>query len=129
MKKKKNISISSPDDLNKNLQYSSPVTGIVLSLIIFLLAGLFVWASIYKIKFKLTGMANVSAGQVTLIDFEASSLEKLEAGQKIYISGIEGEILSIEDNQITFSSFPLEDADYPYYIVLREAKPIDFLLK
>ena len=129
MKKKKNISISSPDDLNKNLQYSSPVTWIVLSLIIFLLAGLFVWASIYKIKFKLTGMANVSAGQVTLIDFEASSLEKLEAGQKIYISGIEGEILSIEDNQITFSSFPLEDADYPYYIVLREAKPIDFLLK
>ena len=99
MKKKKNISISSPDDLNKNLQYSSPVTWIVLSLIIFLLAGLFVWASIYKIKFKLTGMANVSAGQVTLIDFEASSLEKLEAGQKIYISGIEGEILSIEDNQ------------------------------
>ena len=95
----------------------------------FSLAGLFVWASIYKIKFKLTGMANVSAGQVTLIDFEASSLEKLEAGQKIYISGIEGEILSIEDNQITFSSFPLEDADYPYYIVLREAKPIDFLLK
>ena len=125
--KKNNKSITNPDDLNKNLQYSSPITWIVLSLVVLLLVSFFIWSSIYKIKVKIDGKANINAGQVTL-HVEESSLSKLEKGQKVYISNIEGQILSFNDDQPVVSSFNLNDGEYDYYIVIKEVRPIDFLL-
>ena len=125
--KKNNKSITNPDELNKNLQYSSPITWAVLTTAVLLLLGFFVWSLLFKIQTKLTGTADVNAGQVTL-HVESSSLKKLKQGQKVYISGIEGEILSFNDKQPVVSSFTLDDGEYDYYIVI-EMKPIDFLLK
>lgn len=124
--KRKAKSITNPDELNKNLQYSSPVAWIVLTSAVLLLAGFFVWASIYQIQIKVTGTANVLAGQVSLV-VEEASLKKLEVGQKVYISGLEGEIVSFNENQPVVSDFALDDGDYAYSIVIKEVKPIDFL--
>ena len=126
--KKNNKNITNPDELNKNLQYSSPVTWIVLISAVFLLVGFFVWSSIYKIQVKLTGTANIVGGEVTL-QIDEQKLDELEKGQKVYISGVEGEILSFNDNQPVISTFALADGEYAYYIVIKELKPIDFLLK
>ena len=124
--KRKAKSITNPDELNKRLQYSSPIAWIVLTSAVFLLAGFFVWASICQIQVKVTGTANILAGQVSLV-IEEASLKQLEVGQKVYISGLEGEILSFNDNQPVVSDFSLDDGDYAYCIVIKEVKPIDFL--
>lgn len=125
--KKNNKTITNPDELNKNLQYSSPITWIILTSVVFLLLGFFVWSCIYSITFKLTGMASINEGQVTLV-IEERSISKLQVGQKVYIAGQEGEILSIKDDQPVVSTFSLQDGDYEYYIVIGEKKPIEFLL-
>lgn len=125
--KKNNKTITNPDELNKNLQYSSPITWIILTSVVFLLLGFFVWSCIYSITFKLTGMANINEGQVTLV-IEERSISKLQVGQKVYIAGQEGEILSIKDDQPVVSTFSLQDGDYEYSIVIGEKKPVEFLL-
>ena len=125
--KKNNKTITNPDELNKNLQYSSPVTWIILTVVILLLLGFFIWSCIYSVKIKISGMANIAKGQVTLV-VEEKSLSKLQVGQKVYIAGQEGEILSFKDELPVISSFSLNDGDYEYYIVIGEKKPVDFLL-
>ena len=125
--KKNNKTITNPDELNKNLQYSSPITWIILTSVVLLLLGFFVWSCIYSIKIKITGMANINEGQVTLV-LEEGSFNKLQVGQKVYIAGQEGEILSFKDNQPVVSYFSLQDGNYEYYIVIEEKKPVDFLL-
>ena len=44
------------------------------------------------------------------------------------ISKIEGEILSFNEGEPVVSEFDLEDGEYDYYVVLKEIRPIDFLM-
>ena len=125
--KKKNKTITNPDELNKSLSYSSPITWITLSTVIILLIGFFVWSFIYKIQIKVSGLATINSGNVTL-HVDDSDLSSLKQGQYVYISGQKGEIISINesDKQPVVSSFSLDDGEYNYYIVIGEKKPIDF---
>ena len=125
--KKKNKTITNPDELNKSLSYSSPITWITLSTVIILLIGFFVWSFIYKIQIKVSGLATINSGNVTL-HVDDSDLSSLKQGQYVYISGQKGEIISINesDKQPVVSSFSLDDGEYKYYIVIGEKKPIDF---
>ena len=123
--KRKPKTINSPDELSKTLSYSSPATWITLISVILLLAGFFVWSFVYKIKVKVSGTATITSGSVTL-RVDEKDLGSLKEGQKVYISGIEGQIVSFNDNQPVVSSFQLNDGDYSYYIVVKEMKPIDF---
>ena len=123
--KRKPKTINSPDELSKTLSYSSPATWITLISVILLLAGFFVWSFVYKIKVKVSGTATITSGSVTL-RVDEKDLGSLKEGQKVYISGIEGQIVSFNDNQPVVSSFQLNDGDYNYYIVVKEMKPIDF---
>ena len=128
-KKNKNIGITNPDELNKHLQYTSITTWIVLGAVILSLAGLFTWSFIYKIQEKITGKASISSGAVTLT-IEESQKPRLAAGQKVYIADKVGEIKSIDDGNPVISLFDLEDgSDYTYTIVIKEMRPIDFLIK
>ena len=124
---KKNKSITNPDELNKNLQYSSPITWIILTSVVFLLLGFFVWSFLFKIKEKVSGTANITNHEVTLL-VEEESLSKLKVGQKVYIANLEAEIISFDDNQPIVSSLSLADGDYEYYVVIKEIRPVDILL-
>lgn len=125
----KNIGITNPDELNKHLQYTSITTWIVLGAVILSLAGLFTWSFIYKIQEKITGMASISSGAVTLT-IEESQKPRLAVGQKVYIADKVGEILSFDDGNPVVSLFDLEDgSNYIYTIVVKEMRPIDFLIK
>ena len=126
--KKSNVSVSNPDELNKHLQHTSPATWIILSMVIAILIGFFAWSFIHKIKLKLSGTATVSGGVATL-HIEDKDSNKLQVGQSVYISNLEGKILSFQsDKQPIVSNFELPDNDYPYYVVYKECRPIDFLL-
>lgn len=128
-KKNKNIGITNPDELNKHLQYTSITTWIVLGAVILSLAGLFTWSFIYKIQEKITGKASISSGAVTLT-IEESQKPRLAVGQKVYIADKVGEIKSIDDGNPVVSLFDLEDGNnYTYTIVVKEMRPIDFLIK
>lgn len=128
-KKNKNIGITNPDELNKHLQYTSITTWIVLGAVILSLAGLFTWSFIYKIQEKITGKASISSGAVTLT-IEESQKPRLAVGQKVYIADKVGEIKSIDDGNPVVSLFDLEDgSNYTYTIVVKEMRPIDFLIK
>ena len=118
--------ISNPDELNENLQYTSPFTWIILSISVFVLLGFFVWASLCKIKVKINGDASIKSGQAVLV-IEDSNKEKIEVGQKVIIGDKEGTILSFEDNTAVVSSFDLTDGNYKYTIILDEIRPIEFL--
>ena len=128
-KKNKNIGITNPDELNKHLQYTSISTWIILGAVILSLAGLFTWSFIYKIQEKITGKASISSGAVTLT-IEESQKPRLAVGQKVYIADKVGEILSFDDGNPVVSLFDLEDgSNYTYTIVVKEMRPIDFLIK
>ena len=125
----KNVGITNPDELNKHLQYTSITTWIVLGAVILSLAGLFTWSFVYKIQEKITGKASISSGAVTLT-IEESQKPRLAVGQKVYIADKVGEIESIDDGNPVVSLFDLEDgSNYTFTIVVKEMRPIDFLIK
>ena len=127
--RKNKTNISNPDELNKHLQHSSPLTWIVLFLVIAVIAAFFSWSAIYKLKIRLMGKASITSGVVTL-EIKDSDLNKLKKGQEVYILDKKGEILSFNDKQPVISKFELDDGDqYTYTIVLEEKRPIEFLIK
>lgn len=125
--RKSNINISNPDELNKHLQHSSPVVWVVLGLVIAILAAFFAWSLLFKIKIKLSGSASITGGVATL-HVEEQSLDKLEAGQIVYISNEQGILSFNEDNKPIVTSLTLNDGDYTYSIILKEMRPLDFLI-
>lgn len=127
--KEKDISISSPEELNKHLQSSSFVTWIILGMSILAMLGFFIWSFIFKIPVKLSGTAMVEAGQATLV-VEEKNKDKLEVGQKVYILDKEGVVSFINDKPVVLN-LDLADGNYTYRtdIVIKEIRPIDFLIK
>lgn len=127
-KRKERIGISNPDELNKHLQYTSVTTWLVLGMVILFLVGLLTWSFIYKIQEKITGRAVINSGVVTLT-IEDSQKPRLAIGQKVYIANKVGEITSLNDGEPVVSLFDLADDVYTYTIVVKEMRPIDFLIK
>lgn len=126
--KKNQVSIANPDDLNKYLQQTSFVTWFVLGLAVAILLGFFTWCTIVKLTIKITGQADIQDGVATL-HVNQDNLNKIKPDQLVYISNLEGKIISIDDEkQPVVSHFDLEDGQYPYYIVIGEKRPIDFLI-
>ena len=58
-----------------------------------------------------------------------TNLDKLAVGQKVYIGDKEAEVLSVgDDGKVKVSQVPIADGDYDCYVVIRQIKPISFLL-
>jgi hypothetical protein len=123
--KRKNPSIANPDELNKHLQHSSPLTWVILGVVIALLAAFFTWSALGTVRFKLSGKASVLQGEATLV-VETKDRTKLALGQKVVINGKEGSITSLTDETALAGPFELADGDYSYYVVLAEKHPIEF---
>lgn len=123
--KRKNPSIANPDELNKHLQHSSPLTWVILGVVIALLAALFTWSALGTVRFKLLGKASVLQGEATLV-VETKDRTKLALGQKVVINGKEGSITFLTDEAALAGPFELADGDYSYYVVLAEKHPIEF---
>jgi hypothetical protein len=130
--KKQLKTISNPDELNKNLSYSSPATWITLTIVIGVLVGFFVWTFIGKIQVKVFGKATVTSGNVALT-IKANDVKSIKEGQTVYLSGnnqtAEGEITSVIDDKPVVSTVSLTDGEYDYYIIVSEMRPFDFWLK
>lgn len=128
MKDRKKKNFSNPDEFNKHLQYTSVTTWVILSAVILSLTAFFTWSFVYKLKEKIKGEAIISSHKVTLV-VEEGQKSRLAVGQKVYIADKVGEILSFENNEPVVSLFDLEDNSYTYTIVVKEMRPINFLIK
>lgn len=126
--KKQDVHISSPEELNKHLQHSSPVTWIILFATIAILIAFFAWSFIYKLKVKITGTATVNSGVATLVVDQQSS-SQLKEGQTIHISNAEGLLSYNDQDEPIVSNLTLDDGEYSFYIVIKEIRPIDFVIK
>ena len=125
--KNRGSTISGPEELDKRLQSTSFVTWLVLGIIFLMLVALFTWASIYKIKIRLTGKATITSGVATLT-IKDEDIVKLKEGQLVYIDNQEGKILSFnEDKTPVVSSFTIADGTYDYTIIIGEKTPISFV--
>lgn len=129
MKKKHALTISSPDELNKGLQRTSPITWVILFSVLALLLAFFAWGMFTRLPAKLSGSATVTDGVATL-RYKASDAKDIKVGQKVTINGKEAEILTVfkDTNTAQTTSFELENGDYTYYVVVKEIRPLDFLL-
>ena len=126
--KKNTANVSNPDELNKYLQNASPVTWIIIFLVVVIIAGFFAWSFLARIKVRITGNASISSHVATL-HVEEKDLERLEVGQVVTINNQEGKILSFNDDKTpVVSSFTLDDGEYTYSIIIREIRPIDFFI-
>lgn len=124
--KKKTINFSGPDDLNKHLQHTSPITWIILSFASVALVAFFVWSSIFIMHIKVAGEAVVKNGEVTL-SIEEDDLKKLSVGQSFYIADKEGTVVSFDDNGNALLSY-FDLADGSYSDLAYGKRPIEFLI-
>jgi len=124
--KKPAPSISTPDELNKRLQRTSPVAWVSLAVCVLAMAGFLAWSFLYRFHERIVGSAHIDNGQATLV-VDASKKNKLAVGQKVYIAEQVGEIVSLNNDNLVVSSFSLPNGDYTYTIV-REVRPVDFLI-
>ena len=126
--KKENQNISNPDELNKILQKTNPLVWITLGIVLLVLVLLLVWSVITTLEIKTHGTANVKS-QMASIYVDEAKADGIDVGDKIYISDKEGEIVGVEnDGHYTSSNIQLDDGEYDAYIVVKEIRPIEFLL-
>ena len=126
--KKQDVRISRPEELNKHLQHSSPVTWIILGVSIAILIAFFAWSFIYKLKVKITGTATVTNG-VAALTMDQKSSSQLKEGQTVHISNTEGLLSYNGQDEPIVSNLTLDDGEYSFYIVVKEIRPIDFIIK
>lgn len=126
--KKVNKNISGPEELDKILKRTNPVVWIVLGAHILLLLNFFLWTVLATIEQKVEMTAVVSDRSVAIYS-EEESVKSISAGQKVYIEDEAGTVLSVEDDgTILISDMPLKDGAYKCKIVIREIKPVEFLM-
>ena len=130
MKDKKALTIvNSPEDLNKTLKSTHPITWVVLTSVLLSLVAFFVWSMMAEIEYKIKGTATLVAGEATL-NIKEKDLSKLKVGQKVVISSKEGTIKEIKDDGYpVISNFELNDGNYEYYIVIKTIKPIEYFIQ
>ena len=126
MKKKAIPNISNPDDLNKHLQRTSPSTWVILGVIIAFLVSFFGWTFFGSIPIKVSGTATLSNGEASLV-VPLADKKRISLGQKVSIFDKEGEISTVNENQIIAKFFDLPDGEYFYSIFIEMKRPISFL--
>ena len=125
--KDENISITSPDELDKHLRSSSPVTWIILFATIAAMLAFGVWSCVYELPIKLSGAATVENGEATLVVNEEDK-DKLVAGKQVYILDKPGVVTYVEGTPKVLN-LDLADGRYTYRtdIELKKIHPIEYL--
>ena len=122
--------ISTPDQLTDYLRVTNPGVWAVLIVVIVLLAGIIVWASVGKLETTMEAKAIVSNGSAEVIGMGS---DRLESGMPLRIMKEEYEIDSTDEDvygrSIGHANVSLADGTYDAVVVTEETRPIEFLLK
>jgi len=120
--------ISGPEELDKILKKTNPLVWVILGIVILFLFNLFLWGFLATLEQKVSLPATVKDSKITLYA-NKSNADAIKEGQKAYIEDKTATVLSVaDDGKIDISDVPIADGTYNCYIVIREIKPINFLL-
>ena len=121
--------ISSPEQLSDYLRVTSPGVWTVLAVVILLLAGLLIWASV--------GTLETTAGAKVIVEEHTARVilrdgQTAEAGMTLRVAGQEVTIASVETDPfgrtISYAELFLPDGTYDGVVVVEQTRPISFLL-
>ena len=122
--------ISSPDQLNDYLHVTNPGIWAVLTAVIILLAGVFVWSCTGTLETKSPASMVVKNHVAEIVVKDDSVLEKgmviKEASQEYYIASV------TEDEygrKTGIAEVNLPDGKYDAEVVTETTRPVEFLLK
>lgn len=135
--------ISSPEELHDYIHVTGPRLWVMLGMIIFLLAGLIVFASTQRIESTVTiraetvgqdadGRAYTLTGEMT-----GERMNQAKVGMEARVAGKTGTVRTIvEDKESVFVAVELNPGEtglqagaYDAEIVLESVRPVDYLLK
>lgn len=130
--RKKSIDrISSPEQLNTYLKVTSPAIWMVLTAVIALLAGLFIWASLESLETTVPAKAVVK-DRTALITVTGTDSDMICEGMTVRIGEEESVILSVAKNENreteTIAHMDIPDGTWEARIVTESFSPISFLL-
>ena len=122
--------ISSPEKLTDYLRVTSPGVWVVLSAVIILLGGMFIWASIGTLETKVPVKVLVE-DHTAIVVTDGSSV--LAEGMPVKIS-TESSLISATDEDgygrvYGVTEVNLPDGTYDGIAVIEQIRPIDFLLE
>jgi len=119
--------ITTPEKLNENLQATSPVTWIMLGVVILALIGIFVWSFLATITYKVEGRASVKDGVATVV-IDENRKDEIHVGQTVTISSETVKITGLDDDGRPVVSFvSLQDGEYACTVITKSIHPIEYL--
>lgn len=131
-RKKAAEKISSPEQLSDYLKVTSPGVWLVLTSVMLLLLGLFIWASVGTVEStkKARAVVTENTAELTII---VSQGEQPSPGMPVYISGEEYELKDVSEDAygrwVAHADVALPDGSYDADVVTERIKPVLFLLE
>ena len=124
--------ISSPEQLTDYFKVTNPGVWLILGAVVFLLAGLLVWASVGKLDTVVDASVTVENGTAVVMPI-SNSTDDLEKGMTVLIAGKEYPVIEVRKDYYGRPSALIKtdmpDGNYDGQIVTESISPISFLLK
>ena len=122
--------ISSPEQLNDYLHVTNPGIWVILTAVIILMLGVFVWACTGTLETKSPASMIVKDHVAEIVVKDDSVLEKgmliREASQEFYIASVEEDEYG---RKIGIAEVSLPDGKYDTEVVTDTTRPVEFLIK
>ena len=124
--------ISSPEKLDDYLKVSTPSLWIILTAVIVLLAGIFVWAGVGRLETTIDAVAAVEGKQAQIV-LTGSDADRIGSGMTVRMGESEAQISLIRYDDlgraIASCEFDVPDGNYKVEIVTESIHPISFLFR
>lgn len=121
--------ISSPEELNDYLRVTNPPMWMILSAVILVLAGFFVWSLSGSLKTTMPAKAQVKDGMATVVTDSRDAV--IEVGMELAIGSRNTKIETVSvdqnGNMTASADILIPDGEYDAEIVTENIRPIDFL--
>ena len=122
--------VSSPDHLSDYLRVTNAGVWVVLAVIVLLLTGLLIWASVGTLE-------TTAEAKVIVVDHKAEICltdgSSVEAGMPLRVAGLEVKIASVETDKygrtLCYAELFLPDGTYDGMVVTEQTRPINFLFE
>lgn len=123
--------ISSPEQLSDYLHVTSPAIWVVLTVVILLLASLFIWSGVTAVESYAAGTAEVRGGVLTLTFDDAEKASHVEVGMNVKVGDLVTPVLSTghdeNGNPIAIANASLPDGSYEAKVGYKGTQIIELL--
>ncbi len=124
--------LSSPEELNDYLHVTQPSVWVILTAIILLLAGLFIWSSFTALNSYAVGKGTVRDGVMTIRFEEGVPADQVSPGMRVSVGDADAKIDTVgtdaEGHPVASAAIAIPDGDYVARVCYRHTRIIGLLL-